>query len=296
MCLPAPAEKSGRRVKGNHRVDGEMITMADEKSGRARDLPAEIDTSVPHSARIWNYWLGGTDNYPVDAEAGDEFAKTFPGIVDAALGSRRFLARVVRHLVGGAGIRQFLDIGTGLPTGDNTHQIAQSAARACRIVYVDNDPLVFAHAKTLLTSTPEGATDFVDADVRDPEAILEAASRTLDFTRPVGLMMLGIMGHITDDALARSLVLRLLEALPRGSYLTLSDGTDVSAARQAAHERYNTSGALPYHLRSPAELGYFFDGLELLEPGLVPVTQWRPDRTPFPVTPVTTYGGVGRKT
>jgi hypothetical protein len=260
------------------------------------DVPPKIDTSVPHSARIWNYWLGGKDNYPVDAEAGDEFAKTFPGIVDAARGSRYFLARAVRHLAGHAGIRQFLDVGTGLPTVDNTHEIAQSVAPDSRIVYVDNDPLVLVHAQALLTSTPQGATDYIDADVKDPDTIIEAATRTLDFSRPVGLMMLGIMGHVPDDELARSLVGRLLDALPSGSYLTLSDGTDISAARQAAHEKYNSSGAVPYHLRSPEELGHFFDGLELLEPGLVPVTQWRPDHTPFPVTPVTTYGGVGRKT
>lgn len=279
---------------GIHQADGKTITMADEKS--EPDLPPKIDTSVPHSARIWNYWLGGKDNYPVDAEAGDEFAKTFPGIVDAARGSRYFLARAVRHLAGRAGIRQFLDVGTGLPTVDNTHEIAQSVAPSSRIVYVDNDPLVLVHAQALLTSTPEGATDYIDADVREPDTILEAASRTLDFERPVGLMMLGIMGHIADDELARSLVRRLLGALPPDSYLTLSDGTDISAARQAAHEKYNSSGAVPYHLRSPEELAHFFDGLELLEPGLVPVTQWRPDHTPFPVTPVTTYGGVGRKT
>ncbi|NLU76462.1 SAM-dependent methyltransferase [Streptomyces sp. HNM0575] len=267
--------------------------MADDES--QPDPQPKIDTSVPHSARIWNYWLGGKDNYPVDAEAGDEFAKTFPGIVDAARGSRYFLARAVRHLAGHAGIRQFLDVGTGLPTVDNTHEIAQSVAPDSRIVYVDNDPLVLVHAQALLTSTPEGVTDYIDADVREPDTIIEAAARTLDFDRPVGLMMLGIMGHITDDELARSLVGRLLDALPPGSHLTLSDGTDVSAARQAAHEKYNSSGAVPYHLRSPEELGHFFDGLDLLEPGLVPVTQWRPDHTPFPVTPVTTYGGVGRK-
>jgi len=260
------------------------------------DLLAKIDSTVPHSARIWNYWLGGKDNYPVDHEAGDEFARIFPGIVDAARGSRYFLARVVRHLTVQAGVRQFLDVGTGLPTVENTHEIAQRDAPDSRIVYVDNDPLVLAHAHALLTSTPEGVTDYVDADVREPGKILERAAATLDFTQPIGLMMLGIMGHIPGDDFAQSLVRRLLEALPSGSCLTLSDGTDISAARQEAHEKYNSSGAVPYHLRSPEELGHFFDGLELLEPGLVPVTQWRPDHTPFPLTPVTTYGGVGRKT
>jgi len=267
--------------------------MADEKPDP--DLPQKIDSTVPHSARIWNYWLGGKDNYPVDHEAGDEFAEVFPGIVDAARGSRYFLARAVRHLADEAGVRQFLDVGTGLPTVDNTHEIAQQAAPDARVVYVDNDPLVLVHAHALLTSTPQGVTDYLDADLHDPDAILEGAARTLDFTRPVGLMMLGILGHVPDDELARSLVRRLLAALPSGSFLTLSDGTDVSQARQAAHRRYNSSGADPYHLRSPERLERFFDGLELLEPGVVPVTQWRPENSPFPAATVTTYGGVGRK-
>ncbi|MFC4496993.1 SAM-dependent methyltransferase [Streptomyces ovatisporus] len=269
--------------------------MADERPVPDPELLAKIDSTVPHSARIWNYWLGGKDNYPVDHEAGDEFARIFPGIVDAARGSRYFLARAVRHLTAQEGIRQFLDIGTGLPTVDNTHEVAQRLAPDARIVYVDNDPLVLVHAHALLSSTPEGVTDYVDADVREPSVILERAAATLDFTEPVGLMMLGIMGHIPDDDLAGSLVRRLLDALPSGSFLTLSDGTDISAVRQQAHEKYNSSGAVPYHLRSPEQLGRLFDGLDLLEPGLVPVTQWRPDHTPFPVTPVTTYGGVGRK-
>ncbi|NGO72077.1 SAM-dependent methyltransferase [Streptomyces boncukensis] len=254
-----------------------------------------IDTTVPHSARIWNYWLGGKDHYPVDQRAGDEFARVFPGIVDAARGSRHFLARTVRLLAGEAGIRQFLDIGTGLPTVDNTHELAQRVAPEARIVYVDNDPLVLAHARALLTSTPQGATAYIDADLHQPEAILRAAAETLDLSRPVGLTLQGIMGHVADDARARSLVARLVGALAPGSFLTLSDGTDVSAERRRAHERYNSSGAAPYHLRSPGQLREFFAGLELLEPGVVPVTEWRPDPEPFAPVPVTTYGGVGRK-
>jgi hypothetical protein len=258
--------------------------------------PAGIDTTVPHSARIWNYWLGGKDNYPVDRAAGREFARVFPGIVDAARGSRHFLARAVRYLAGPAGIRQFLDIGTGLPTVDNTHEIAQRAAPDARVVYVDNDPLVLAHARALLTSSPEGATDYIDADLREPDAILDAAARTLDLTRPTALMLLGVLGHIPDDDQARSLVRRLLSALPPGSHLTLSDGTDVSPERRAAHRRYNTSGAVPYRLRSPETIAGFLTGLEVLEPGLVPVTRWRPDPDPFgPPQLVTTYGAVARK-
>ncbi|RLL69820.1 SAM-dependent methyltransferase [Streptomyces sp. Z26] len=268
--------------------------MDDGDSGR-RQRPAEIDNTVPHSARIWNYWLGGKDNYRVDQEAGDRFAETFPGIIDAARGSRHFLGRAVRHLAGEEGIRQFLDVGTGLPTVDNTHEIAQRVAPDARVVYVDNDPLVLSHARALLTSTPEGVTDYVDADLRDPGTLLEAAARTLDFDRPVALMLLGVLGHVPDDALAGSLVGSLLDALPPGSFLTLSDGTDVSAARRNAHDRYNSSGAAPYHLRSPQGVEALFGGLELLEPGVVPVTEWRPDPSPFEPVPVTTYGAVARK-
>ncbi|WP_433179984.1 SAM-dependent methyltransferase [Actinoallomurus sp. CA-150999] len=261
-----------------------------------RQAPPEIDTTVPHSARIWNYWLGGKDNYPVDRQAGDEFREVFPGIVDAARAVRHFLARAVRHLAGEVGIRQFLDIGTGLPTVDNTHEIAQRVAPETRIVYVDNDPLVLAHARALLTSTSEGATDYIDADVRDPDRILEAAAATLDFDRPVGLMLLGIMGHIDDPEDPHGIARRLLDALPSGSYLVLNDGTNTDPKRREAHQRYNSGGAIPYHLRSPEEITRFFDGLELLEPGVVPVSQWRPEHSPFGLPPrVETLGGMGHK-
>jgi hypothetical protein len=265
-------------------------------SDQDRQPPPEIDTTVPHSARIWNYWLGGKDNYPVDRQAGDEFTEIFPGIVDAARAVRHFLARAVHYLAGDVGIRQFLDIGTGLPTVDNTHEIAQRIAPETRIVYVDNDPLVLAHARALLTSTPGGATDYINADVRDPDRILEAAARTLDFSRPVGLMLMGIMGHIDDRDEPHAIVRRLLDALPSGSHLVLNDGTNTDPKRREAHQRYNSGGAVPYHLRSPEEITRFFDGLELLEPGVVPVSQWRPEHSPFGLPPrVETLGGMGRK-
>ncbi len=269
--------------------------MTDDSPDNARP-PLEIDTSVPHSARIWNYWLGGKDNYPSDRAAGEEFLKVFPGMADVARSVRHFLARVVRHLAEDAGIRQFLDIGTGLPTVDNTHEIAQRVAPESRIVYVDNDPLVLAHARALLTSTTEGATDYIDADLHDPEAILAAASRTLDFDRPVALMLLGIMAHVGEDSEVRSILKLLLDALPSGSYLVLSDGTNTDPARVEAHQRYNAGGSVPYLLRSPARIEGFFGGLDLLEPGLVSVSRWRPEPSPFgPAREVSTYGGVARK-
>jgi O-methyltransferase involved in polyketide biosynthesis len=267
----------------------------------ARETPpsGKIDITVPHSARIWNYWLGGKDNYTVDREAGDAFREIYPDITVVARAVRAFLARAVRRLAGEADIRQFLDVGTGLPTADNTHEVAQRIAPESRIVYVDNDPLVLVHARALLTSAPEGACTYIEADVRDPHTILEAAARALDFGRPVALMMLGVLGHVGDDGAARSIVRELAGALPPGSYLTLSDGANTSRAREQAHERYAQTGAVPYRLRSPEQIAAFFDGLDLLEPGVVPVSQWRPDpqgaSRSGPPAAVDTFGGMARK-
>ncbi|MEZ0075365.1 SAM-dependent methyltransferase [Planotetraspora sp. GP83] len=257
--------------------------------------PAAIDTTVPHSARIWNYWLGGKDNHPVDREAGDQYREVFPRIADMARASRYFLVRAVRHLAGEAGVRQFLDVGTGLPTVDNTHEVAQRVAPESRIVYVDNDPLVLTHARALLTSTPQGVTTYIDADLYEPEKILETAAKTLDFARPVALMLMGIMGHVADGE-AQAIVKRLVDALPSGGYLVLYDGSDVDESFVEAQRHYNEGGAVPYHLRSPEQITQFFDGLELLEPGVVSTSLWRPEHNPFEtVTAAETFGGVGRK-
>jgi len=258
---------------------------------------AGIDTTVPHSARIWNYWLGGKDNYAVDREAGDQYVKVFPGIVDIARAGRAFLARAVRYLTLEAGIRQFLDVGTGLPTVDNTHELAQRAAPASRIVYVDNDPLVLAHARALLTSTPEGVTDYIDADLRDPEAVLARAASTLDLGQPVGLMIMGVMGHIPDDDEAQSIVQRLLAGLPSGSYLALYDGLDsISEAMTEAQQDYDDTGAMPYKLRYRDQVRRFFDGLEFVEPGLVRCPEWRPDPSQADAgANAITLAGVARK-
>jgi hypothetical protein len=261
------------------------------------DKPADagtaIDTTVPHSARIWNYWLGGKDNYAVDREAGDQYREIFPGIAVVARTSRAFLTRAVRYLAAEAGIRQFLDIGTGLPTADNTHEVAQRVAPESRIVYVDNDPLVLAHARALLTSAPEGSTEYLDADIRNPEAILDQARALLDFSQPVALMLMGIMGHFTDEE-AYPIARGLVAGLPSGSYFALYDGASTNEAFNEAQRGYNESGAVPYHLRSPEQFARFFEGLDLVEPGVVPVAHWHPDPGDEPVE-IYSYCGVARK-
>ena len=262
----------------------------------AEQQSAEINTNIPQTARIWNYWLGGKDNFPVDRQVGDQVLEAFPGIVENARASRAFLARAVRYLAREVGIRQFLDIGTGLPTANNTHQVAQSVAPECRIVYVDNDRIVLTHARALLTSTPEGATDYIDADLRDPEGILKEAARTLDFTQPIAVMLMGILGHIEDDDQARSIVKRLVDAVPSGSYLTMNDGTDTSEEVVEAARIWNQSANPTYHLRSPDRIARFFDGLELVEPGVVSPPRWRPDPSPSGLpAEIDSFCGVGRK-
>jgi len=272
------------------------VSDAHPKATTGAESAARIDTSKPHSARFWNYFVGGKDHYEVDQQIGDEIKEIFPGLVDVAVTSRHFLGRAVRHLAGAQGIRQFLDIGTGLPTADNTHEVAQRVAPDARIVYVDNDPVVLAHANALLTSTREGKTAYLDADLYEPEAVLEAAARTLDLSRPTALMILNTLGHVADHDQARDLVRRLMAGLPSGSYLVISDSTSTSPGMIAASEAYNASGAVPYHVRPVAEIAGFFEGLDLVEPGVVQVTEWRPDSgdTTGRVA-VDAYCGMGRK-
>lgn len=264
-----------------------------------RGMRPDIDCGVPQSARIWNYWLGGKDNYPVDRAAGEQIRAIMPGIVDTARAVRGFLERAVRYLADTAGIRQFLDIGTGLPTLNNTHEVAQAVAPESRIIYVDNDPLVLTHARALLTSSPAGVTEYVDADLRDPDTILTEAARTLDFTQPVALMLLGILNHIMDTDESYLIVNRLVEALPAGSYLVISHFTALvdTAVVEEGMRIYNESGGTPQvRGRSRTELLRYFDDLELQEPGLVSVSQWRPGSTQIG-TPDEVYEfcGVARK-
>ncbi|MGN9809206.1 SAM-dependent methyltransferase [Micromonospora sp. BQ11] len=239
-----------------------------------------IDTTVAHPARRYNYWLGGKDNFQVDRESGDAIAAAFPGVRLGAMENRRFLRRAVSHLVRDAGIDQFLDIGTGIPSADNTHEVAQAIDPRARVVYVDNDPIVLAHARALLNSASEGVTAYLDADLREPEKILSHPDllTTLDLSRPVGLMLVAVLHFVRDDEDPYGLVRRLVDALPSGSYLTMSHVTaDYFPPEQARVARGSQSfgphGVMAFRTRD--EFVRFFDGLEILDPGVVSVTEWR---------------------
>ncbi|KAB1112640.1 SAM-dependent methyltransferase [Micromonospora aurantiaca (nom. illeg.)] len=277
--------------------------MTSDAPGTASES-GRIDTTVAHPARRYNYWLGGKDNFQADRDSGDAMAARFPTIRISALENRRFLRRAVRHLAGEAGIRQFLDIGTGIPTADNTHEVAQSTDPCARVVYVDNDPIVLAHARALLTSSPEGATAYLDADLRDPERILAHPDlrRTLDLSQPVALMLLAVLHFVPDGEDPYAIVGRLLDALPAGSYLAASHAThDYLPEELAAEAKAAARGGGPHgviNLRSREEVVRFFDGLELVEPGVCSVAEWRADGEPEPrpsVVDVSMYGGVARK-
>jgi SAM-dependent methyltransferase len=240
-----------------------------------------IDPSVAHPARIYNYWLGGRDNFAADRAAGDRVIEIRPEIIDAVRANRRFLGRAVRYLVDQRGIRQFLDIGTGLPTADNTHEVAQASAPDARIVYVDNDPVVLAHARALLIGTPSGRTEYVNADLREVPQILASAEGTLDFSQPVALMFLMTLQYITDAEDPHAIARRYLDALAPGSFLVLSDPTiedqDALLTESARRMNEGMGGRVTQTRRSQADLLHFFDGLSLVEPGLVTLDRWRPD-------------------
>jgi len=257
--------------------------------------PSNLDTTVAHTARVWNYWLGGKDNFAPDREVGDAVAQMFPLIRTTARADRAFLGRVVRYLVGEAGIRQILDVGTGLPTANNTHEVAQGVAPETRIVYVDNDPLVLVHARALLTSTPQGATDYIEADLHEPGKILQEAARTLDFDQPIALTMLGVLHFVLDYDEARAIVRELMEALPAGSYLVIAHGCDDFNTEVIAEAItfWNANAKPPIRYRTEAEIVGLFDGYELLEPGVVPCSHWHPDDPD--AEPVNQYAGVARK-
>jgi hypothetical protein len=262
-----------------------------------RDEPATFDTSVAHVARVYDYWLGGKDNYAADRAAGEQAMKAFPNIALSARANRAFLARAVRFLAGEAGIRQFLDIGTGIPTANNTHEVAQSVAPESRVVYVDNDPVVLAHARALLASHPEGATDYIDADLRDPQKILAGAVELLDFSRPVAVLLMAILQHIGDDDDPYKIVAALVGAVPPGSYLALSHpAKDIDAESMAKMaDSLNQMMAEKVTFRDRPAVARFFDGLELVEPGMAQASKWRPGSEAEAASPAALWAGVARK-
>ncbi|MEV5832534.1 SAM-dependent methyltransferase [Nocardia sp. NPDC052112] len=256
-----------------------------------------IRTDIPHSARIWNYWMGGKDYYEIDRIAGDAGVEVDPDITTMAVQSRQFLMRAVRYLAGEEGIRQFLDIGTGLPTMQNTHEVAQGVAPESKVVYVDNDPLVLATARALLTSTtPEGVTTYVDCDFHDPEQIIADAKNVLNFNRPIAVMFMGVLGHAKSYGELLRIVRTVLAAVPSGSFLVMWDGTDDSKEYVTLCENYTGTGGVPYIPRPQAEIRAVFDGLEQVDPGFVSITQWRTDAAEVgEIRPISAYGAVARK-
>jgi hypothetical protein len=258
------------------------------------DLVARLNPNVPHSARWWNYLLGGKDNFAADRAVADAVVAQMPEIRDFARAGRGFLDRAVTYLAGEAGIRQFLDLGTGLPTAGNTHEVAQTIAPTAKIVYVDNDPLVLSHARALLTSDPAGVTDYIDADVRDPEKILRLAAETLDFSQPIAVLMIGILGHIRDDnrPTPAEIVAKFIDAVPSGSYLAINDSVITAETAEAIETARKAGG--DYNLRTVDEIRTFFTGLDLVEPGLVSTPRWRPGPGDEPKE-LAVYCGLARK-
>jgi O-methyltransferase involved in polyketide biosynthesis len=264
---------------------------------RPTGASGRLNTSVAHNARVWNYWIGGKDHYEVDQKVGEQVASMFPVIRDVARADREFLGRAVQFLAADLGVRQFLDIGTGLPTLDNTHDIAQRIAPDSRIVYVDNDPIVLVHARSLLTSTPEGVTDYIDADVHNPDTIVRGAADTLDLERPVAVMMLGILNFVLDTDKARDIVRRVMAAVPSGSCLALTHPTtdpDLGGEGNVeAMKFWNENATPPITARTREEIASFFDGLDLVTPGLVSCSQWRAESDSAPTLPQ--FGAVALK-
>lgn len=257
----------------------------------------KFDTTVAHPARVYDYWLGGKDNYPADREAAEQVMAADPHTVFSVRANRAFLARTVRYLAGQAGIRQFLDIGTGIPSANNTHEVAQSVAPECRIVYVDNDPIVLAHARALLVGKSEGATEYVEADARDTAKILGEAANLLDFSRPVAVMLLGVLQFIPDEDDPYGIVARLMAAVPRGSFLAISHpASDIEAeAMAAAAGLLRQMMAESVTLRGQSEVARFFQDVAPVEPGVVQITQWRPLSSAEAASPASLWGGVGQK-
>ncbi len=263
--------------------------------GDVEFAPPPFDVHVAHPARVYDYWLGGKDNYPADKEAAEKVIEVNPGIVDGVRSNRAFLKRVVRFFVEEAGVDQILDIGTGLPSADNVHEVAQAAQPRTKVVYVDNDPIVHVHSHALLTGEP-GTVDYIHADMRDPAYIMREAANTLDYARPVALMILMTLQFIGDEEKPYDIVRAMLDELPSGSYLAVSHpAVDDSGIANQATAHYNKMVSTSMTRRTKEEITTFFDGLEIVEPGVVTLSDWRPDDPAAPRTKSPAYCGVGRK-
>ena len=273
------------------------VTWDHENSAGRLDDPVLFDTSVAHCARVYDYWLGGKDNFAADRAAAEQAIRDCPDIVPTARANRGFLARTVRFLAAEAGIRQFLDIGTGIPTENNTHDVAQAVAPDSRVVYVDNDPLVLVHARALLASHPDGATAYEEADLRDPGRILDLAAGLLDFRRPVAVLLLAILHHVDDEDDPYEIVATLMNAVPPGSYLVVSHPASDIGSEAAAKMARNLNEIMAEKItaRDHATVARFFDGLELVAPGLVRVSDWRPPAGSNAGFPAAIWAGVARK-
>jgi hypothetical protein len=276
------------REKGN-----EMTS--DEAASTAGPLP--FDTTKAHQARIYDYLLGGKDNYAADRAAAEQALKIYPEWAFTARANRAFLGRVARYLTGEVGIRQFLDIGTGIPTAGNLHQVAQEIAPETRVVYVDYDPVVLAHARALLTSGEAGATEYIDADLRDTGTILDRAGKLLDFTKPVAVTLIALLHAIPDSDDPHAIVARLMDAVPSGSYLALSHIGPEFLSPDALAETQNMSGRIQQRItwRSREQVARFFEGTDLVEPGLVRVEEWRPEPGTSETEGSPLWSAVGRK-
>jgi S-adenosyl methyltransferase len=276
---------------------GGLAVAWDQQNGAGQDEPVLFDTSLAHCARVYDYWLGGKDNFAADRRAAERAIRDCPEIVPTARANRGFLARSVQFLAADAGIRQFLDIGTGIPTENNTHEVAQAVAPASRVVYVDNDPLILSHARALLASHPDGATAYEEADLRDPERLLDLAASLLDLRRPVAVLLLAILHHVDDEDDPHKIVATLMNAVPPGSYLVVSHPASDIGSEAAARMAQNLNEIMAEKItaRDHATVARFFDGLELVAPGLVRVSDWRPPADSNAGFPAAIWAGVARK-
>jgi hypothetical protein len=283
--------------RGDSETEG--TSVANDLISSLDDLgePPDLDTSTAHIARVYDYWLGGKDNFAADREAGDQAYVAYPDMPSSVRANRAFLRRAVRFMAK-SGIRQFLDVGTGLPSANNTHEVAQSVSSDCRVLYVDNDPMVLTHARALLAGAQQGSTAYLDADARDPEKILRGAEQMLDLSRPVGVMLIAILHLVNDEDNPQRIVDRLMEAVPPGSYLAIThvpSDMQQSMGVVAAAKRVNRLMAQRINPRSHADVTRFFGGLELLPPGVVPIQEWRPDTAEEGKAHAAMWGGVAHK-